>query len=153
MSMCRVFSCIVGRWCLLWPVCSLGKTLLAFALLISYFKTILAYYSRCLLTSYFCIPVLYDEKDILFGVSSRRSCRSSRIHSTSASSALVVGAQTWITVILNGLPWKQTEIILSLLRNKQRSFCRFWDCTQVLHFKLLFTMRATPFLLRDSCPQ
>ena len=33
MSMCRVFSCIVGRGCLLWPVCSLGKTLLAFALL------------------------------------------------------------------------------------------------------------------------
>ena len=33
MSMCRVFSCVVGRWCLLWPVRSLGKTLLAFALL------------------------------------------------------------------------------------------------------------------------
>ena len=33
MSMCRVISCIVGRGCLLWPVCSLGKTLLAFALL------------------------------------------------------------------------------------------------------------------------
>ena len=33
MSMCRVFSCVVGRGCLLWPVCSLGKTLLAFALL------------------------------------------------------------------------------------------------------------------------
>ena len=32
MSMCRVFSCVVGR-CLSWPVCSLGKTLLAFALL------------------------------------------------------------------------------------------------------------------------
>ena len=32
MSMCRVFSCVVGR-CLLWPVCSLGTTLLAFALL------------------------------------------------------------------------------------------------------------------------
>ena len=26
MSMCRVISCIVGRGCLLWPVCSLGKT-------------------------------------------------------------------------------------------------------------------------------
>ena len=26
------------------------------------------------------------------------------------------GAQTWITVILNDLPWKQTEIILSFLR-------------------------------------
>ena len=26
MSMCRVFSCVVGRGCLLWLVCSLGKT-------------------------------------------------------------------------------------------------------------------------------
>ena len=33
MSMCRVFSCVVGRRCLLWPVCSFDKTLLAFALL------------------------------------------------------------------------------------------------------------------------
>ena len=33
MSMCRVFSCVVGRGCLLWPICSLGETLLAFALL------------------------------------------------------------------------------------------------------------------------
>ena len=33
MSMCRVFSCVVGKGCLLWPVRALGKTLLAFALL------------------------------------------------------------------------------------------------------------------------
>ena len=33
MSMCRVFSCVVGRECLLWPVCSLGKTLITFDLL------------------------------------------------------------------------------------------------------------------------
>ena len=33
MSMCRVFSCVVGRGSLLWPVHSLGKTLLTFALL------------------------------------------------------------------------------------------------------------------------
>ena len=26
MSMCRVFSCVVGRGCLIWPVYSLGKT-------------------------------------------------------------------------------------------------------------------------------
>ena len=26
MSMCRVISCVFGRACLLWPVCSLGKT-------------------------------------------------------------------------------------------------------------------------------
>ena len=31
--MCRVISCLVGRGCLLWPVCSFDKTLLAFALL------------------------------------------------------------------------------------------------------------------------
>ena len=31
----RVFSCVVGQGCLLWPVCSFGKTLLAFALLYS----------------------------------------------------------------------------------------------------------------------
>ena len=33
MSMCRVVSCVVRRGCLLWPVHSLGKTLLALALL------------------------------------------------------------------------------------------------------------------------
>ena len=33
MSMCRIVSCVIGRGCLLWPVRSLGKTLLAFALL------------------------------------------------------------------------------------------------------------------------
>ena len=32
---CVVFSCVVGRGCLLWPVRSLGKTLFAFALLYS----------------------------------------------------------------------------------------------------------------------
>ena len=37
-SMCRVFSCVFGRGCLLWPVRSLGKTLLAFALLHSVFQ-------------------------------------------------------------------------------------------------------------------
>ena len=33
MSMCRVLSWVVGRGCLLWPACSLDKTLLAFAVL------------------------------------------------------------------------------------------------------------------------
>ena len=39
------------------------------------------------------------------------------------------------------------------LGNKKRSFCYFWDCIQILHFRLLLTMMATPFLLRDSSPQ
>ena len=33
MSMCRVVSCVVERGCFLWPGRSVGKTLLAFALL------------------------------------------------------------------------------------------------------------------------
>ena len=49
------------------------------------------------------------KRTSFFGVSSGRSCRSSLNCSTSASSALLVGAWTWITVILNGLPWKQTD--------------------------------------------
>ena len=44
------------------------------------------------MTSYFCIPVPYNEKDIFFGVRSRRSYRSSYNRSTSSSSVLVVGA-------------------------------------------------------------
>ena len=34
---------------------------------ILYPKAKFACYSRCFLTSYFCIPVPYDEKDIFFG--------------------------------------------------------------------------------------
>ena len=36
--------------------------------------------------------------------------------STSASLHQWLGAQTWITVMLNGLPWIKTKIILSFLR-------------------------------------
>ena len=35
------------------------------------------------------------------------------------------------------------------LGNERRLFCRFWDCIQVLHFGLLLTTMATPFLLRS----
>jgi len=61
---CVVFSCVVGRGCLLWPVWSLGKTLLAFALFVLYSKAKFACYSSYFLTSCFCIPVPYN----LFGV-------------------------------------------------------------------------------------
>ena len=83
------------------------------------------------------------KRTSLLGVSSKRSCRSSQNRSTSAYSALLAGAQSWITVILNGLVWKQTEIILLFLRLHPST--AFWI--------LLLTMMATPFLLRDSCPQ
>ena len=45
-------------------------------------------------------------------------------------------------MILNGLPWKQTEIVLS--------FFRLHPSTA---FQTLVDYEATPFLLRESCPQ
>ena len=47
---------------------SLGKILLAFALLHSVLQGQIACYSWYLLISYFCITVPYDEKDFFFGV-------------------------------------------------------------------------------------
>ena len=47
------------------------------------------------------------------------------------------------------LPWYW----MVCLGNEQRLFCRFLDYIQVLHFGLLLTIMATPFLQRDSCRQ
>ena len=44
---------------------------------------------------------------------------------------------------LNGLPWKQTEIILSFLSLLPKT--AFWT--------LLFTVEANPFPSTGSCPQ
>ena len=67
MSMCRVVSCVVRRSCLLWPVHSLGKTLLAFDLLHFVHQGQTFLLLRYLLTSYFCMPVPW-WKGHLFGV-------------------------------------------------------------------------------------
>ena len=44
---------------------------------------------------------------------------------------------------------------MACLGNELRSFCCFWDCTQVLHFRLFGWLCGLtfPFLLRDYCPQ
>ena len=75
MSMCRVFSWVVGKGHWIWPACSLGKALLAFALLHFYSVAKLACYSGFVLTCYFCMPIPYDDKDVFFffGVHSRSS--------------------------------------------------------------------------------
>ena len=71
---CVESSRVVGRGCLL---CVLFSWQNCYPRFILYSKAKLACYSRYVLTSYFCIPVPYDEKDIFFGVSSTMSCRSS----------------------------------------------------------------------------
>ena len=145
MFMCRVLSCVVGRGCLLWPVGSLGKTLLAFALLHFELQGQICLLLRCLLTFYFCIPVPCDErwKGDLFWVL--------------VLEGLVVLYRTIQPQLLQyyslghrpGLLWYG----MFFLGNEQRSFCHFWDYIQVLHFGLLFIMMATPFLPKDFCPQ
>ena len=126
MSMCRVFSCVVGRGCLLWPVCSLDKTLLAFALLHSIFQG-----QICLLLQMFLDFLLLHFSPLwwkghLFGVLILESLVG--LHRTVQ---LQVLQRYWLGCRL-GLLWYW----MVYLGNKQRSFCHFWDCIQVLHFKL-----------------
>ena len=144
MFMCRVFSCVIGRGCLLWPVRSLGKTLLALPCFIPYSKAKFACYFGCFLTSYFCILVPYNEKDIFFCVLVLEGLVG--LHRTVQPQLLQC---YWLRHRL-GLLWywmvcfgKRTEIILSFLRLHSSTSFR----------TLLLTMVATPFFLRDSCPQ
>ena len=144
MSMYRVFSCVVGRECLLWSVHSLGRTLLAFALLHSVFQG-----QICLLLHVFLDFLLFHCSHLLWK-----------------------GHIFWL-LYLEGLIGFHKTVQFQLLQhywsghrfgllyywmvcklgNEQRSFCHFWYCIQVLHFGLLLSMMATPFLLRDSCSQ
>ena len=147
MSMCKVFSCVVGRGCLLRAVCSLGKTLLAFALL---HLECLAFIPRpdlpvtpgisWLPTFAFQSPIM-KSTSLWVLVLKVLVC----LHRTIQLQLL---QHYWLGHRL-GLPWYW----MVCLGNQQRSLCHFWDCIQVLHFGLLLTMAATPFLLRDSCPQ
>ena len=64
-SMCRVVSCIIGRVFAMTGAFS-SKYCQQLPCFTLYPKAKLPSYSRYLLTSYFCIPVPYDEKDICF---------------------------------------------------------------------------------------
>ena len=66
-KICRVFSYVVGRGCLLWPAHSLGRTPLAFALLHSVLQGQICLLLQVFLDFLLCIPVPYKEKDIFLG--------------------------------------------------------------------------------------
>ena len=106
-------------------------------------KAKFACYSRCFLTSYFCIPVPYNEKDIFFGCLLVLEGLQVFIELFNFSFfSITVQGIGLDYCLLNGLPWKRTEVIVSFLRLYQS--IAFWT--------LLLTMMATPFLLSDSCP-
>ena len=86
-------------------------------------------------------PVAYCTPNDL-GSSSFGTLSSLPVHGV-AKSRTRLNDWTELTMILNGLPWKWIEIILSLLRLHPST--AFWT--------LLLTMMAIPFLIRDSCPQ
>ena len=143
MSMCRIYCCAVGRGCLLWPMRSLQKTLLAFALLHSVLQG-----QICLLLHVFLNFLLLHSSPLkwkghLFWVlvledlvGLHRIVQLQLLQSYGSGHSL---ALPWYWVVCLG--------------NEQRPFCHFWDCIQVLHLGLLLTMRAAPLLLKDSCPQ
>ena len=143
MSMCRVVPYVVGRKCLLWPVCSLGKTLLAFDLL-----HILLRGQTCLLLQVSLDFLLLHSSPlwwkghlsfvlVLAGlVGLHRSFNFSFFSITGWGIDLDYCDIEWFA-------WKRTGIILSFLRLYPST--AFWT--------LLLTMRATPCLLRNSCPQ
>ena len=125
MSMCRVFSCVVGRGCLLWPVHSFDKTLLAFALLHYVLQDQICLLLQVFLDFLLSHSVPFNEKDIfplvlVLGLVG--------LHRTIQLQLLL---PYWLGHRL-GLLWYWVVC----LGNKQRSFCRFGDCIQVLHFEL-----------------
>ena len=140
---CVVISCGVGRGCLLWPVHSLDKILLAFALLHS------------VLQGQICL-LLHVSLDFLLLLSSPLWWKGHLFLPLVLESLVGLDRTVqlqflqhyWlghrlVTVKLNGLTWKRTEIILSFLR--WRPGTAFWT--------LFLTMRATLFLLRNSYPK
>ena len=119
MSMCRIFNCVVGRGCLLWTVPSLGKPLVSrFPASFCSSKAKFAFYSRCFLTSYFCIPVPYNEKDLFFWVLVLKG-----LVGLPRTDQLQLLQHYWLghrLGLLNCLPWKQTEFILSFFETASK---------------------------------
>ena len=77
------------------------------------------------MTSNFCIPVPCDEKDIFWGVLVLEGLVGlCKIIELLWHSAWGIDLDYCDTVILNGLPWKQTDIILSFL--KLHASTAFW---------------------------
>ena len=134
---CIVFSCVVGRGCLLWPVHSLGKTLLAFSLLHFVVKTKFACYSRqiCLLLLFLDFLLLHSSplywKGQLFGVLVLKG---------------LVGLHRTVQLQLIQYYWSGHRLgflwyWMACLENEQTSFCHYWHCIQVLNFRLFCWLR------------
>ena len=177
--MCRVISCVVEKVYLLWPVCSLDKSLLAFALLYFVLQRQICLLLWVSLNILFCIPIPYDAKDFVCGT----------LHSVGYilpfSQLFVKPPQT--TTLPSYISFSVCVCVCVSSRRSYRSFWNqstsdssalvvgAWNWIAVtlidlprkqtkiilsllrLHpntafQNLLSTARATPFFLRGSCP-
>ena len=111
MSMCKVFSCVVGRGCLLFCHASfhISRPNLPVIPDVSWLPTVA-----------FQSPI--KKRTSFFGVSSKRPCRSSYNLSIQPYWLGHKHGLLWYWMVCHG--------------NEQRSFCHFWDYFQVLHFVL-----------------
>jgi len=142
MTMCRVFSCLVGRGLMLWPVCVLGN--------LCYFWPASFFTPRPnlpLTPGVSWLPTFAFRLQWLkghpFGMLVLEG---------------LVGLHRTVQLYLFQHYWSGHRLGLLwcwmvCLGNQLTSFCHFWDCTHVLHFRLFYWPwgSATPFLLSDSC--
>ena len=138
----NLFSWVVGKGCLLWPSCSLDKTLLAFTLLhfVLWGQTCLLF-----LVSLDLLLLLFNLlwlKGYLFWCFFLENIVG--LHRTNQLPLL---QHQWLGHRLGLLKYW-----MICLGNELRSFCNFWDCTQVLFFGLFidyegYSISSKGFLL------
>ena len=124
MSVCRTISCVVGKWCLLWPVFSWQNSVRLSPTSFCTPRQNLPITPGMSWLPTFASKILW-WKGHLFLVLVLKGLIG--LHRTSQLQLLhhqCLGGQLWITVMLNGLPLEWTELIQL-----------FWN-TQVQHFKL-----------------
>ena len=128
MFTCRVVSCVVGRGCLLWPMCRVGRTVLAFALLHGALQSQRSERPLCAESYSTLIKVTTDttkSKDTLClwigRINDKISILSKVIHKLNTISIKILMAlfreleQTIIILVWNH---KRPRITRTLLRNK-----------------------------------
>ena len=143
MSMCRVFSCVVGRGCLVWPVRSLGKTLVAFALIyfVLHDQTWLLLQVSLDFLLFHSSPLWWKRHIFLVLVLDGLVCH----HRTVNFSFFGIGV--W------GIDLHHCDIEWFTLETNRDHSVIFDISTKDCISDSLLTMRANPFLLKDSCPQ
>ena len=140
MSMWRDVSCVVERGCLLWPECSLGKTMVGFVLLHFVFQGQTCLLLQVSLDFLLFIPVPYDEKTffwlVLEGlVGLHRTVQLQLLHICGWCIDLDYCDIKWFAL--------ETNRVHSVIFETASKYCISGS---------LLTMKVSPFLLRDSCP-